>query len=325
LAAVASNRKAAQKIHDQRRQQIIEERRDPRPEEKPFAEAAGEFARWCETTEYRAKHNSAKRIKTSLASAVAHFGQQAVSGITAGDVEAYKAFRIGEHGVRDVTLRHDLHALSLFFKFARKHRWLATDPLDGVKIPSDVDAVRIYVLSAEEEAAYFEKAARNRNLYDVHRLLILQGCRPEEIMDLRQEHVDLGGGTVFIAGGKSRAARRTLSLCGESIDILAARLQKPGKWVFPSSRKPGYHLTKLNGAHDAACRAAGVSFVPYDLRHTFATRLAQSGCDLASLAAILGHSSLRMVMKYVHPTAQHQKEAMKKFEASLKPRLKVVG
>jgi site-specific recombinase XerD len=68
-----------------------------------------------------------------------------------------------------------------------------------------------------------------------------------------------------------------------------------------------------------------VSFVPYDLRHTFATRLAQFGCDLASLAAILGHSSLRMVMKYVHPTAEHQREAMKKFEAGLQPRLKVVG
>jgi integrase len=93
----------------------------------------------------------------------------------------------------------------------------------------------------------------------------------------------------------------------------------------PSTRKPGRHLTKLNNSHDQACRDAGVSFVPYDLRHTFATRLAQSGCDLASLAAILGHASLRMVMRYVHPTSEHQKEAMKKFEATLRPRLKVVG
>jgi integrase len=65
--------------------------------------------------------------------------------------------------------------------------------------------------------------------------------------------------------------------------------------------------------------------VLYDLRHTFATRMVEAGCDLPTLAAILGHSGLRMVMRYVHPTAQHQKEAMRKYEKMLRPRLKAVG
>jgi integrase len=58
----------------------------------------------------------------------------------------------------------------------------------------------------------------------------------------------------------------------------------------------------------------GLRFVLYDFRHTFATRMAESGIDLATLAAILGHSSLRSVMKYVHPTAQHQFQAMARYE-----------
>lgn len=325
LAAKPSNLKAAQKMHDSRRRELLEERKSPQPEDKPFTAAAGDFIRWCETVEYRAHPSSARRIKTSLASAVQYFGDSQVSGVTAGDIESYKTFRIAEHGVRDITLRHDLHALSLFFQFAKKSKWARENPVDEVKKPSDKDATRIHVLSAEEESAYFERATQNPNLYDVHRLMILQGCRPEEILGLPQETVDLKMGALTILGGKSRAARRTLTLCGESIEILARRLENPGKWVFPSDRKQGRHLTKLNNSHDEACRDAGVSFVPYDLRHTFATRLAQSGCDLASLAAILGHSSLRMVMKYVHPTAEHQREAMKKFEAGLQPRLKVVG
>lgn len=325
LAATASNRRAAEKIHDSRRQKLIEERKAPQPEDKAFTMVAAEFIRWCFAVEYRGKQSTARRIKTSLASAVAHFGNAPVSQISAGDIEAYKTFRVTKHGVRDVTLRHDLHALSLFFQFAKKSNWAKGNPTEEVTKPSDEDAVRIHVLTAQEEAAYFALACRNSNLYDVHRLMILQGCRPEEAMSLEQQSIDLKAGSAAILGGKTRAARRTLTLCGESIEILARRLAEPGRWVFPSERKPGRHLTKLNNSHDEVCREASVSFVPYDLRHTFATRLAESGCDLASLAAILGHKGLRMVMKYVHPTAEHQRAAMKKFEATLKPRLRVVG
>jgi len=57
-----------------------------------------------------------------------------------------------------------------------------------------------------------------------------------------------------------------------------------------------------------------LSFVLYDLRHTFATRAAQQGMDVATLAAILGHSGIRLVLRYVHVTAEHQRKAMQNFE-----------
>ncbi|HWR14123.1 MAG TPA: tyrosine-type recombinase/integrase [Terriglobales bacterium] len=60
-----------------------------------------------------------------------------------------------------------------------------------------------------------------------------------------------------------------------------------------------------------------MSFVLYDWRHTFATRLGESGVDLATIAAILGHNSLRVVQKYLHPTATHKKAAMERYEVVL--------
>ncbi len=40
-----------------------------------------------------------------------------------------------------------------------------------------------------------------------------------------------------------------------------------------------------------------------------------SGIDLVSLAAILGHSRIQMVLRYAHPTEEHQAEAIRKLEA----------
>jgi integrase len=66
--------------------------------------------------------------------------------------------------------------------------------------------------------------------------------------------------------------------------------------------------------------------VPYDLRHTFATRaLTEAGMDVGTLAAIMGHSSPYIVLKhYVHVPIETMRVGMKKYAETLKPRLAVV-
>jgi len=53
--------------------------------------------------------------------------------------------------------------------------------------------------------------------------------------------------------------------------------------------------------------------VIYDFRHTFATRMAERGCDIATLAKILGHANLRSVMRYIHISQEHVERAMLQF------------
>ena len=69
--------------------------------------------------------------------------------------------------------------------------------------------------------------------------MILQGCRPEELMALRKEHVDIEQRRMKIAGGKTRSARRVLDLGEESLELLAARTEGESPWLFPSDRRPG--------------------------------------------------------------------------------------
>lgn len=328
LAATERNRTAALRIAEQRRQEILERlMRGPDPATVPFSDAAERFLEWCREVHYRGRPATARRIETSFASIGQFFGAKPVCEITAGEIEDFKTWRAREHMVRDVTIRHDLHALSLFFKYAIKHGWAVKNPVADVAKPSDRDSLVQYVVSAAEEEAYFS-AARGA-LYDVAKLILLTGARPEEILSLRRSDIDLGKGTLQIRGGKTRAARRTLHLVAEAAAILERRLAEtapgePDGWLFPSARRPGEHITKLNAQHDEACRRAGISFRLYDLRHTFATRLAESGCDINTLAAILGHSGLRMLTRYVHPTEQHRAEAMRRLEERYRPSLRRV-
>jgi len=166
---------------------------------------------------------------------------------------------------------------------------------------------------------------------------------PEEILALRTEDVDLQQALLTIHNAKSHAARRQLKLMAESLRICARRAALGSPWLFPG-KLPGTHMAKANGAHGrvlenlAVCKcthrrhqhvkgkcpcgcagfkeASRIAFVIYDFRHTFATRAAESGMPVATLAKILGHADLRSVMKYVHVRQEAQDRAMTAFEQS---------
>ncbi len=315
LAATRRNQSAALRVeHDAQQKVLAGQAASLKVKTVPFTEAADRFLDWA-AGEHREHPGTARRLRVSLASCRRFFKEQPVRSITAGHVEDYKAWRRTEHGVRDVTLRHDLHALSKFFRYALKHEWARANPVRDVEIPSDAEAVRMHVLTPAEEMSYFEGARRYPNLYDLGRIMIRQGMRPDEVMGLEQANIDLEKGTLFIPRGKSRAARRTLDLApdGEIAAILRRRLNGE-RWVF-SGKKKGTHITKLNNSHGKVLDATGLRFVIYDLRHTFATRMAERGMDLATLAAILGHSGIRVVQRYIHITQEHQREAMRRFGA----------
>ena len=89
------------------------------------------------------------------------------------------------------------------------------------------------------------------------------------------ENLDFANRTIMTIRGKTRNARRTLSMRREVFDLLKKRREKNLNqyWVFPSSRKPGHHLGSVRKAHDRISEDMGIRGVMdlYNLRRTFAT------------------------------------------------------
>jgi integrase len=81
-------------------------------------------------------------------------------------------------------------------------------------------------------------------------------------------------------------------------------------WAAPT--KSGHiEPSSLKKQHSKALRLCKVRpFVLYSLRHTFLTRLGQSGCDVWTLARIAGHSSIAISARYVHPSEDAVLDAM---------------
>ena len=138
------------------------------------------------------------------------------------------AWRRTVHKVREVTIRHDLHALSLLFQYGSKHNWCKLNPIREVEVPSDKEAVRMHVLSAAEEGKYFaalevlrhEKTAHKRpkearglqDLYDLATLMLNQGAAPRSCGVSQQSDIDLERGYLTIRAGQERCCPRNLPL-----------------------------------------------------------------------------------------------------------------
>ncbi|HEV2495990.1 MAG TPA: site-specific integrase [Terriglobia bacterium] len=161
-------------------------------------------------------------------------------------------------------------------------------------------------------------------LHDVALLALDSGMRPGEELALRwaDVHFDLVKGAKFgyvhVARGKSRNAKRNLSLTPRVRAMLEGReKQKTSAWVFTDETgwRPLSRFT-LRDQHDAVRQAIKrpAEFVIYCLRHTFGTRLGESGENAFTIMKIMGHSSVTVSQRYVHPTPETLERAFERLE-----------
>ncbi len=66
-------------------------------------------------------------------------------------------------------------------------------------------------------------------------------------------------------------------------------------------------------------------FAPHSLRHTFGTRLGESGADAFTIMRLMGHSSVIVSQRYVHPSPESVERAFVRFETLNAGQVPVVG
>lgn len=295
--------------------------KEPAPSPRFIDFANGEFAQWS-ANEHKDRPSTYIRYMTSIKALRDFFGKKSLDTIDSGCVERYKLHRSQQRRknardgrlVTSAAVNRDLAVLRILFNYAIRLRMVSRNPVSEVKFLKE-NNLHMRVLSPEEEDRYLRVASPL--LRDVALLILETGMRPGEVYRLRVGDVALKEAHVRVREGKTIYARRTIPLTRRAATVLQGRVASAtSEWLFPSRYDPNRPVAEVRKAHHAAVQRSGIApcFRLYDLRHTALSRMAMAGIDLPTLKEIAGHSQIQMTMRYVHPTPEHKRKAIEKFQ-----------
>jgi integrase len=171
-------------------------------------------------------------------------------------------------------------------------------------------------LSVNEQKALLDglKDRRTPHLGTFVPLLLLTGMRAGEALSLTWGQADLMGKALKVGRAKtSNGTGRVIPINDDLASILAAHRAwfvkefgdpKPGYHLFPWGKPvpsdPTRHATDISWGWDELRKDTKVSCRLHDLRHTFATRLAENGVPESTMLALMGQMSRSMLERYSH-------------------------
>ena len=148
------------------------------------------------------------------------------------------------------------------------------------------------------------------------RMLMLTGCRRNEILMLQWKDVDVDAGELNLRDTKTGA--RAVPLSPAAVQVLATLPRVSGSpWVIPG-KKPGTHMRNVNDPWEIVRKRAGLEDVRlHDLRHSFASRALALGESLPVIGKLLGHNQVETTARYAHLTRDSVRESAARIAASI--------
>lgn len=294
------DRKLAQRIFDKTKGEIAEGTWFEKlpAENYTFAELMDKYLKeYSVVNKAASSHIRDKSVNSHLQE---HFGKFYLPEITPKIISEYKTKR-REEGASPRTINYELTVMSHAFNLATREWEITNDnPVQKVAREKVRNQVERWLTDEEEERLI---SASPDWLRSIITFAIYTGFREGEILGLKWSQVDFRRKEITISEQKNDQTD-TLPLNNKTIMVLREKWnnrRKDDEYVFPSQNNTRILHRNLFRAFQSAKEKAKIEkFRFHDLRHTFATRLVQSGVDIYAVKKLGRWKTLSMVTRYGH-------------------------
>lgn len=233
----------------------------------------------------------------------------------------------GGHGLAEKTALDVCNLLKSIYRFGCQKQYVTGFSEKSLSVK--VKKKQIRVLSRNEEERLYQYLRKQQDSISQGILLCMfTGIRIGELCALtwsdillREESMRIdktmqrlkdrtsGRTKVVISEPKSESSVRTIPLPGTLMPALRESYGS-GTYVLTGKKKEFAEPRTVQYRFKMILASCGIEDVNFHvLRHTFATRCVEAGCDIKSLSEILGHADVQITMnKYVHPSMDLKRE-----------------
>ena len=170
------------------------------------------------------------------------------------------------------------------FRYAAQNDLIERDYTDYIKFEQEQTILQREIYTDEEVNRLWTYT--NMEEYALTLVLLHQGMRIKEFMDLTPDSIDLDTRTIDIRQAKNTYSIRTIPINNEVFDLVARFKEHP------------LSLTKRQYEHFAS---TALGHRAYDVRHTFATKCNQLGLPTLIIQRLMGHKPASLLEQvYTH-------------------------
>ena len=232
---------------------------------------------------------------------------------------------LSAEGSASVSVNRSLSSIRGFYRWMLRFGYRHDDPSSQLKNLKTPKNLPVFLWEAEM-ANFSELPGKSGILWpERDKALILAmysgGLRISEAaaLSLKKMESDYSGARIIGKGNKERQvffsdeAKEALS---DYLHVRRTKIkaEKPTDRLFISLKGAAISVPGLRWIISKYAERSGLdkSIHPHSLRHSFATHLVNSGCDVRVVQELLGHASITTTQRYTHVNMEHLRKEYNK-------------
>lgn len=300
-----ADRQHAQEWHDRRRAELW---RQSQFGERPLYRWEDAVLKWLEETAHKRDHAGDRQRLAAL--------HEALEGWPLGQITHDRVSRalsrLSQLKTAGARNRYRATVRAILRRAERVWDWLDRAPV--IRLEPEPRSNGRWI--TETEAARLIAAAPT-HLRPVIQFALATGLRKSNILQLRWVNVDPARCQLWVYPEDAKGGKAIgIPLNALAMQVLNGCREQHPEFVFSVEGRPYRWID--HRTWQRVCRDAGVPGLRFhDLRHTWASWLAQAGVDPQHLKTLGGWSTLAMVERYSHLNVEHLRAAANRIPSTL--------